>query len=161
MNIVRLPIDKDSLSTIGKIGDVELFSAVPALNIVSLQGIDGLEIVEAMEDAFLEFFDIDKITDVLSYPAADFASPLKLREGTEGFLRDDFSGLFQLGEIIICRPVCEAQAREFGHSVEREMGYLFVHGVLHLLGFDHDTDEKYRQMRIVEEKVLARVGLKA
>lgn len=104
---------------------------------------------------------IDKITDVLSYPAADFASPLKLREGTEGFLRDDFSGLFQLGEIIICRPVCEAQAREFGHSVEREMGYLFVHGVLHLLGFDHDTDEKYRQMRIVEEKVLARVGLKA
>ena len=104
---------------------------------------------------------IDKITDVLSYPAADFASPLKLREGAEGFLRDDFSGLFQLGEIIICRPVCEAQAREFGHSVEREMGYLFVHGVLHLLGFDHDTDEKYRQMRIVEEKVLARVGLKA
>lgn len=104
---------------------------------------------------------IDKITDVLSYPAVDFASPLKLREGTEGFLRDDFSGLFQLGEIIICRPVCEAQAREFGHSVEREMGYLFVHGVLHLLGFDHDTDEKYRQMRIVEEKVLARVGLKA
>ena len=104
---------------------------------------------------------IDKITDVLSYPAGDFASPLKLREGTEGFLRDDFSGLFQLGEIIICRPVCEAQAREFGHSVEREMGYLFVHGVLHLLGFDHDTDEKYRQMRIVEEKVLARVGLKA
>lgn len=104
---------------------------------------------------------IDKITDVLSYPAADFAAPLKLREGAEGFLRDDFSGLFQLGEIIICRPVCEAQAREFGHSVEREMGYLFVHGVLHLLGFDHDTDEKYRQMRIVEEKVLARVGLKA
>ena len=104
---------------------------------------------------------IDKITDVLSYPAVDFASPLKLREGTEGFLRDDFSGLFQLGEIIICRPVCEAQAREFVHSVEREMGYLFVHGVLHLLGFDHDTDEKYRQMRIVEEKVLARVGLKA
>lgn len=104
---------------------------------------------------------IDKITDVLSYPAADFASPLKLREGAEGFLRDDFSGLLQLGEIIICRPVCEAQAREFGHSVEREMGYLFVHGVLHLLGFDHDTDEKYRQMRIVEEKVLARVGLKA
>ena len=104
---------------------------------------------------------IDKITDVLSYPAADFASPLKLREGAEGFLRDDFSGLFQLGEIIICRPVCEAQAREFGHSVEREMGYFFVHGVLHLLGFGHDTDEKYRQMRIVEEKVLARVGLKA
>lgn len=104
---------------------------------------------------------IDKITDVLSYPAVDFASPLKLREGAEGFLRDDFSGLFQLGEIIICRPVCEAQAREFGHSVEREMGYLFVHGVLHLLGFDHDTDEKYRQMRIVEEKVLVRVGLKA
>ncbi len=104
---------------------------------------------------------IDKIPDGRSYPAADFASPLKLREGAEGFLRDDFSGLFQLGEIIICRPVCEAQAREFGHSVAREMGYLFVHGVLHLLGFDHDTDEKYRQMRIVEEKDLARVGLKA
>ena len=75
MNIVRLPIDKDSLSTIGKIGDVELFSAVPALNIVSLQGIDSLEIVEAMEDAFLEFFDIDKITDEepVSLPSGNLA----------------------------------------------------------------------------------------
>ncbi len=103
---------------------------------------------------------VDKVTDVLSFPSLDYEKPLVPKDkGAERFLLDEFSGLYQLGEILICRSVCVAQAHEYGHSVEREMGYLFVHGVLHLLGFDHMTDEEYRQMRDIEEKALAMVGL--
>ena len=103
---------------------------------------------------------VDKVTDVLSFPALDYIEPLQPKDKEAArFLLDEFSGLYQLGEILICRSVCVAQAHEYGHSVEREMGYLFVHGVLHLLGFDHVTDEEYRQMRDIEEKVLSMVGL--
>ena len=103
---------------------------------------------------------VDKVTDVLSFPALDYAKPLQPKDKEAArFLLDEFSGLYQLGEILICRSVCVAQAHEYGHSVEREMGYLFVHGVLHLLGFDHVTDEEYRHMRDIEEKVLSMVGL--
>ena len=104
---------------------------------------------------------VDKVTDVLSFPSIDYIRPLKPRDPQAGkFLLDEFSGLYQLGEILICRSVCAAQSQEYGHSMEREMGYLFVHGVLHILGFDHVTEDGYRMMRDIEEKVLAMVGLK-
>lgn len=104
---------------------------------------------------------VNKVTDVLSFPAIDYKEPLIPEDiTTVRFLMDEFSGLYQLGEILICRSVCEEQAHEYGHSVEREMGYLFVHGVLHILGYDHITTEQYREMRDIEEKVLAAADLK-
>ena len=63
-----------------------------------------------------------------------------------------------LGEIVISLERTIAQAEEYGHSVEREMAFLFVHGMLHLLGYDHQEDEERRQMRQIEEEILEAVA---
>lgn len=78
-------------------------------------------------------------TDVLSFPAPEpFWS----------------SGI--LGEVVVAKEVLARQAREQGHSVDRELDVLLVHGILHLLGMDHERDEKgLREMKRWEQKVLA------
>ena len=60
-----------------------------------------------------------------------------------------------LGEILISFPTAERQAREHSHSVDRELAILVIHGVLHLLGYDHGTDEQEREMRALEEGILS------
>ena len=64
-----------------------------------------------------------------------------------------------LGDVVICMSVAKKQAEEYGHSVERETVYLFVHSILHLLGFDHETDEEKKHMRIEEENIMNKIGL--
>ena len=63
-----------------------------------------------------------------------------------------------LGDVVICLPIALRQAAEYGHSSTREVLYLAVHGLLHLLGFDHQTAEERRRMRDAEEKFLAEAG---
>ena len=60
---------------------------------------------------------------------------------------------------MICDDTARRQAEEYGHSYERELVYLFVHSVLHLLGYDHMDEEERREMRTREENVMRRVGL--
>jgi probable rRNA maturation factor len=72
-------------------------------------------------------------------------------------LPDD--GEIMLGDVIICRQRAEEQAEEFGHSVEREMVYLFVHSVCHLLGYDHMEDEEKAEMRAKEESVMEQINV--
>ena len=69
------------------------------------------------------------------------------------------SGGVMLGSIVICREVAERQAEEYGHSAVREMTYLFVHGLLHLLGYDHEKEEDKALMRAKEEEVLSAIGI--
>ncbi|MDF2668614.1 MAG: hypothetical protein K0R67_920 [Paenibacillus sp.] len=64
-----------------------------------------------------------------------------------------------LGDIIISMPTAIAQSEEYGHSVEREIGFLFVHGFLHLLGYDHQDADAEKQMFSKQEKVLLEAGL--
>ncbi|WP_324717555.1 rRNA maturation RNase YbeY [Carboxydochorda subterranea] len=64
-----------------------------------------------------------------------------------------------LGEIVISAPRAEQQAREYGHSLEREMAYLAVHGCLHLLGYDHEDEASRKVMRAQEEAALEACGL--
>ncbi|MDG0812148.1 rRNA maturation RNase YbeY [Cohnella rhizosphaerae] len=64
-----------------------------------------------------------------------------------------------LGDIVISVPRMHEQAVEYGHSAERELGFLFVHGFLHLMGYDHGTEEEERAMFAKQEAVLARAGL--
>ncbi|WP_127582656.1 rRNA maturation RNase YbeY [Paenibacillus koleovorans] len=64
-----------------------------------------------------------------------------------------------LGDIVISIPRAIAQAEEYGHSVEREIGFLFVHGFLHLLGYDHEDEATERHMFAQQEKVLLKAGL--
>jgi probable rRNA maturation factor len=100
---------------------------------------------------------IDEATDVLSFPL------LELRPGAA--LAEDFFVLppesaLHLGDVVIAYSRVEAQALEAGHSKERELAFLTVHAVLHILGYDHDTEPRRRQMRRREEDVLIELGLR-
>ncbi len=64
-----------------------------------------------------------------------------------------------LGDIVISLERAKAQAEEYGHSLQREIAFLTVHGLLHLLGYDHETEEPERVMRAKEEAILASLDL--
>ncbi len=89
----------------------------------------------------------DAVTDVLSFPQYDDFDYLENEEE------------ICLGDVVICEDVARRQAEEYGHSYERELVYLFVHSVLHLLGYDHMEDEEKAKMRAREEEVMKRIGL--
>ena len=93
---------------------------------------------------------IDKETDVLSFPLYDFETPSVFDEAQVSIDGD----VRVLGDIVISVEKIIAQAAEYGHSVEREMSYMTVHSMLHLLGYDHMTDEDKTLMRSREEKVM-------
>lgn len=120
---------------------------------VSEEGIDtdyveiSLTLVDAEEIRQLnrDYRNVDKVTDVLSFPQFDDLNELPEEEE------------ILLGDVVICRQQAEAQAEEFGHSVEREMVYLFVHSVCHLLGYDHMEEDEKAEMRAKEESVMERI----
>lgn len=100
--------------------------------------------------------DLDKPTDVLSFPMFTL-TPGEPPEDWE-YYKDPDTGLVPLGDMCISLERAIAQAREFGHSTRREIGYLTIHSVLHLLGYDHlDEGEQKRQMRLREEFIAANI----
>ncbi|MCD8285910.1 MAG: rRNA maturation RNase YbeY [Clostridia bacterium] len=101
---------------------------------------------------------VDSVTDVLSFPSFDGIRGQELKVADCPYDLDE-DGSIIIGSIAVCKKRCEEQAEEFGHSYERELNYLVTHGVLHLLGYDHMTDEDKAQMRTLEEQVLAKIGL--
>lgn len=99
---------------------------------------------------------LDKPTDVLSFPMFDL-TPGVLPDSWEDYL-DPESGLLPLGDMCISLERAMAQAQEFGHSVRREVGYLTIHSMLHLMGYDHlDEGEMKKQMRGREEAIAASI----
>ena len=101
---------------------------------------------------------IDRETDVLSFPMFDF-TPGALPEDLTPYL-DGQTGLLPLGDMAISLPRAKAQAKEYGHSLKREIGYLTVHSVLHLLGYDHmDEGPMKAQMRAKEEEIMQKMDL--
>ena len=101
---------------------------------------------------------IDSVTDVLSFPSLDGIRGKKLLKGEHPADLDEEGGIF-LGSIAICEKRAKEQAEEYGHSEEREINYLAVHGLLHLLGYDHMTEDDKREMRGKEEKILKKIKL--
>lgn len=98
-----------------------------------------------------EFRNIDKPTDVLSFPLTDYA-------GTD--LPVDEPEM-SLGDIVISLERASEQAEEFGHTFEREVAFLTVHSMLHLLGYDHvNSDEEDAEMRRRQREILESMGLK-
>ncbi len=88
----------------------------------------------------------DKITDVLSFPVYD------------SFLEKKLSGYIGLGDIFICLDVAKTQAKEFKISVREELIHLFVHGFLHLLGYDHEISKKEeKKMFALESKLISQL----
>ena len=99
---------------------------------------------------------IDRPTDVLSFPMFDL-EPGNPPEDWEDYL-DPETELVPLGDMCISLERAELQAKEFGHSARREVGYLTIHSMLHLLGYDHlDEAEMKRQMRSREESIAAMI----
>ena len=100
--------------------------------------------------------DVDRPTDVLSFPMFDL-SPGELPDETDA---DPATGLIPLGDMCLSMERVKAQAKEFGHSDRRELAYLVVHSVLHLLGYDHlDEGAEKAKMRAREEAIMENLGL--
>ncbi|MBO8136711.1 MAG: rRNA maturation RNase YbeY [Desulfotomaculum sp.] len=91
---------------------------------------------------------VDKPTDVLSFA---------MEEGEEIPEAEDSRQL--MGDIIISLQTAQSQAREYGHSMVREIAFLSVHGALHLLGYDHQGEEDTQVMRQMEERILTELGI--
>ena len=100
---------------------------------------------------------IDSATDVLSFPLLD--EILSFEKANYPFDYDEDTGCVSLGSILICDEVAKLQAAEYGHSEERERAYLFLHGLLHLLGYDHMTKEEASVMEEKQEKALSELQI--
>ena len=103
-----------------------------------------------------EMRQVDRPTDVLSFPEFEL-TPGELPTTEDA---DPGTGLVPLGDMVLSTERVAAQAKEYGHSNRRELAYLAVHSVLHLLGYDHmDEGEQKAQMRAREETIMAALGL--
>lgn len=111
---------------------------------------------EAIHQVNLDMRGVDRATDVLSFPEFDL-TPGQLPTAEDA---DPGTGLVPLGDMVISWEHVTAQAKEYGHSNRRELAYLVVHSVLHLLGYDHlDEGPQKKQMRAREEAILAGLGI--
>ena len=115
---------------------------------VSVSFVDNAEI----RDLNKKFRGIDKATDVLSFPLFDYEG-----ESEEPPV-DELTGM--LGDVVLSLEQAQKQAKEFGHSFEREAAFLTVHSMLHLLGYDHETgEEDEADMRRRQSAILESMGL--
>lgn len=99
-----------------------------------------------------KFRDIDRPTDVLSFPLIDFAN------GEEPEQNGDEP--IALGDIVISIEKAKFQAEEYGHSLDRELGFLTAHSMLHLLGYDHMEPDEEKIMFAKQKEILDNLGLK-
>lgn len=127
--------------------------------ILAKEGIDeeGAEVSvsfvtpEEIQTLNRDYRNVDRVTDVLSFPQFDSVDDLiDMQEET---------GVAELGDVVICMDRAKEQAEEFGHPLEREVIYLFVHSILHLLGYDHMEEEEKAEMRVREDEVMGELGI--
>lgn len=139
-NTTNEEIDVSELDEIIKFACKHLKVENPLLNIVI---VDNKRIQEINK----EYRDKDAVTDVISFAF----------EEVDDVSYDDMRFL---GEIYISYERCVSQAEEYGHSIKREFSYLAVHGLLHLLGYDHMNEEDKKVMRALEEEILNEYDIK-
>ena len=99
----------------------------------------------------LQYREVDRPTDVLSFPLMDFSGE------SEEPVADE--PVVSLGDIVISLEKAQEQADEYGHSFEREVAFLTVHSMLHLLGYDHMEEDEERDMRARQRDVMELLGL--
>ena len=143
--IVKIAEDLEQLLTAG-------LNAVAKLHGLGEQVEVDITIVSDAEIHALnrDYRNVDSSTDVLSFALDEDGGEPELVGGPEVHL---------LGDIIISAPTAKAQAEEFGHGLKREFTYLAVHGILHLLGYDHMKEKDKKVMRKQEEAVLREMDL--
>lgn len=103
---------------------------------------------EEIQELNRDYRQVDSVTDVLSFPQFECKEDMPT------------VGEICLGDVVICQDKIRQQAEEFGHSYDRELTYLFVHSMLHLLGYDHMEDDEKRVMRAKEEEIMEQVDLR-
>jgi probable rRNA maturation factor len=105
----------------------------------------------------LEHRQIDRPTDVLSFPMVTYETPgdFSILEEDEQDCFEPDSGELMLGDIVISADKVEEQAQEYGHSIRREYAFLITHSMLHLMGYDHMTEEEAGEMERLQEEILS------
>jgi probable rRNA maturation factor len=124
---------------------------------------------QAIHELNKQYRGIDKPTDVLSFAMSETGEDeieIHYDDAAEdepdiepGMANKEDSFIEPLGDIIISVQRAIAQAEDYGHSVERELGFLFVHGFLHLIGYDHQSEEDEKSMFAKQEDILQKAGL--
>lgn len=115
---------------------------------------------EDIQEINREHRGIDAPTDVLSFPLISYPSPGEFGEvetAEDNFNPDTGEAL--LGDIVLCIDKVKEQARNFGHSEKREYAFLILHSILHLLGYDHITQQESELMEDKQNKILGQMGI--
>lgn len=107
---------------------------------------------EEIQDLNNEYRGINNPTDVLSFPMMEFEEEDENTDTDEQF--EYIEEELPLGDIVISMDRTKAQAEEYGHSFERELSFLLVHGMLHLLGYDHEEEKDEKIMMKIQEEIL-------
>lgn len=155
-----IEVTDDLINIINEVCDVALKDEeVTILYQISLLFVDNNEIREINN----ETRGIDKVTDVLSFPMLDypenmvFKNVYKNKKFNEIYLDGEE---LVLGDMVLSLERAKEQSIEYNHSFEREVCYLVVHSILHLLGYDHMNDEDKAKMRTREEEILGKLNIK-
>ncbi len=151
---------EEDAQKLGKLAE-EVIGAVLTCDRVTLRVNVGLTLVddEEIRKINLQFREIDSATDVLSFPMTAYNIKTAPRSRMLPDIDPETDELV-LGDIVVSVERARAQAAEYGHSFEREFGYLVAHGMLHLLGYDHARDADADLMRSMEVKALSSLSLK-
>ena len=150
-SLLNVPVTRNIKRCVEAALDAEGITALCEINILVTDDVGIRGINKAARN-------IDKATDVLSFPMFNL-EPGNPPADWDAYM-DPGTNSVPLGDMVISLERARAQAKEFGHSVKREVGYLTIHSMLHLLGYDHlDEGEQKRQMRAREEAILAELGI--
>ena len=151
----------------GDPGELAEFLGRVADACMNLEGVSGacfaVRVVddEAIRTLNREMRGIDRSTDVLSFPTVRYPAGTTARDNPRRLRReyDPALGYINLGDCVLNLSRAKEQAAEFGHSVERELGYLTAHSAFHLMGYDHMTDGDKREMREMEKRAMRELKL--
>ena len=155
-----IEVKDDLINIINEVCDVALKDEEVTIPYqISLLFVDNNEIREINN----ETRGIDKVTDVLSFPMLDYPENMvyknvyKNKKFNEIYLDGEE---LVLGDMVLSLERAKEQSIEYNHSFEREVCYLVVHSILHLLGYDHMNDEDKAKMRTREEEILGKLNIK-
>lgn len=156
----KLEVTENFIERLSKVCDFALKEeGVECQYQISLLFVDNEEIREINN----ETRNIDRATDVLSFPMLDFEDK---KVFNEMYLNYDFDETFKdgdeliLGDMVLSLERALEQSEEYGHSYEREVSYLVVHSILHLLGYDHMEEDDKKRMRKREEEILNKLQIR-
>ncbi|MGN0793350.1 MAG: rRNA maturation RNase YbeY [Aristaeellaceae bacterium] len=154
---IDVPVDPAWLSLMQTAADCALLTegvARPCAVSIRLCDDDAIHAINR------EYRGVDRATDVLSFPTVNYPAGVTAGQADSLLRRelDDELDACMLGDLILSVPHVLKQAEEYGHSPEREAAYLLVHGLCHLMGYDHIEEEDKRRMREMEEKILSAIG---